>query len=144
MKKYCVQLSLAVVVVLAGVVLRRAVAASSSELTGWASLTVGIGCSPLPQMAEQPASDRSAAPVSTVSSIELRPSPSFGTSPLPLPPPHFVALKTSQTLEPGSFGTSPLPLPPPHVVATEPSQAEPLLSFGTSPMPLPPPGVRLV
>lgn len=141
MKRYFVQLSLAALVVLAGVTLRR-VFAALDEPTGWAVPTVAIGCSPLPQMPEQPATNLTAAGASNVESLR----PSFGTSPVPLPPPSLVGMETSRSLSfgtspvplpPPGFGTSPVPLPRPGLVTTEMS---PSLNFGTSPVPLPPPG----
>ena len=149
MRTRLVQLSLAALVVLAGVTLRRAFAAFGGS-TGWSSATVAIGCSPLPHRgtslepaglsnAQSPRSTFGSLPkslprsnfIATNIPFSLRfgtspvplPPPSFGTSPVPLPPPTLVSAKTAP--EGLNFGTSPVPLPPP--------------SFGTSPVPLPPP-----
>ena len=117
MGRYAVQFLLAALVVLAGVSLRRALAASG-DLGECVSHAVVFGNTPVPQ-----------APQARVSKP-----PAVGTSPVPLPPPGLTAVGTSPVPLPPpgltAVGTSPMPLPPPG-----------LMAVGTSPMPLPPPGL---
>jgi hypothetical protein len=146
MRRQIAQFFVALVVVLAGVSLRRAVEVITYPCIAY----VGYACSTeVPRRASSmssittvlPSSDAS---VNTVTAIGSSPVPlpppskllAIGSSPVPLPPPSkLVAIGSSPVpLPPPSkllaIGSSPVPLPPPST----------LVAIGSSPVPLPPPG----
>ncbi|HEV2381270.1 MAG TPA: hypothetical protein VG206_15935 [Terriglobia bacterium] len=122
MRRQIAQCFVALVVVLAGVSLRRALEAANNTCITY----LGHACpTQLPGRASSittvlPSSDAS---VTIGASAVPLPPPSklvaIGTAPVPLPPPSKLV----------AIGTAPVPLPPPSK----------LVAIGTAPVPLPPP-----
>lgn len=107
------QFLIALVVVLAGITLRRAVEAIAPRCADDA----GFACADQLPVTDASTTDDS----STDSNLNLI--SVAGSSPIPLPPPGSLV----------AIGSSPVPLPPPGS----------LLAIGSSPVPLPPPGSLL-